>query len=119
MIADSVACLASAARFKDGFATLQDAEIKTRMDKFIVKSWHYKRDNLGDVFPESYYRERIGLIADDVMAIDRRLVSFDHHGQIRSIDYNGVISLTAARVAALSRDFDRLQAEFEMIKRAN
>lgn len=109
LIADSVACLASAERFKNVHAVLSSSEIAVMSDKFAVKSWTYKREP-DSIFPDRYYRERIGLTADDVAAIDPRLVEFDSDGDVRTIDYNGIISLLAARVRDLGREIDRLKA---------
>lgn len=105
VIADSVACLASSARFKEGFGLISDQQLRDKTEHFTVKSWRYKRE-LGSVFPDRYYRERIGLVAEDVAAIDSRLVELDADGQARTIDFNAVLGLLAARMSKISVEFN-------------
>ena len=111
VIADSVACLASATKFKEGFASIDPAQVKRLTDAFVVKSWNYKREP-NSVFPENYYRQRIGLIADDVAKIDPRLVEYDANGEVRTIDYNAIISILAARISN-----DNLEARLEKLEK--
>lgn len=115
VIADSVACLASAARFKEGFTSIPIEEIRRVTDKLLVKSWHYIREP-DSVFPDRYYRERVSLIADDVAEIDPRLVEYDKDGKVRTIDYNGIVSMLSARV----QDLDHIHnARISVLEAAN
>jgi len=110
IIADSVACLASSAIFKEHFSVFSNATALDHISVFQPKSWNYRREP-GSVFPERYYRERIGLVAEDVAAIDTRLVEYDNKGEPRTIDYNGVVTLLVGAVKQLKADNDNLRAE--------
>lgn len=102
VIADSVACLASSGKFKDIISTLSDDEVAKLTSQFEVKEWRYKREP-GSVFPDNYYKPRIGLIAEDVEKVDSRLVEYDRDGVVRTIDYNAIISLLGRRLQALEQ----------------
>lgn len=110
VIADSVACLASAAKFKNVRGRLPARQFSKA--EFVAKAWSYKREK-DSVFPENYYRERISLIADDIARIDPRLVEFDGNGEIRTIDYNGVVSVVAMRLSELTRRMARFETRLE------
>lgn len=107
VIADSVACLASSKDFKEGFKKLTDITALNNVVRFSPQSWRYRRE--GNVFPERYYRERIGLVAEDVAEVDKRLVEYDNEGHVRTIDYNGVVTLTVGAISALEARLEKLE----------
>lgn len=117
VIADTIACLASSERFKEKIETLPVNLSIRLVEGFRAKSWRYKHED-GSVFPGRYYRERIGLTAEDVARIDPRLVEYDADGQPRAIDYNAVVALIAASVGQIKADNDNLRAELIQLKKA-
>lgn len=108
VIADTIACLVSSERFKMDIRRLPQDEVADLASRFVAKSWRYRQED-GSVFASDYYRERIGLVAEDVAEIDPRLVQMDQDGHPRAIDYNGVVTLLAAEVAKLRADLQRME----------
>lgn len=107
VIADSVACLASSARFK---TLLGDAE-NGALDKIIrvpIHRWKYRRDP-NSVFPDNYYSEHIGPTAEDVEAIDSRLVGRDQEGKARSISTDQLLALTIQAVQEQQEQIEGLK----------
>lgn len=108
LIADSVACLASSARFKD---LLGDAE-KGALGKIIrvpVQRWKYRREE-GSVFPDNYYSEHIGPTAEDIEAIDSRLVGRDKEGKVRSISTDQLLALAIQAIQEQQVQIEELKA---------
>lgn len=121
VIADSVACLASAARFKEGFASISDMSaldtIVSLWDRGHDRAlWNYQRDP-GSVFPDAYYRQRIGFVAEDAASIDPRLASFEPDGRVHADDYNAIVTLQTGAIRALKADNDHLAARVEYLER--
>jgi len=107
MIADSVACLASSARFK---TLLGNAETGA-LDKIIrvpIHRWQYRREQ-DSVFPDNYYSEHIGPTAEDIEAIDSRLVGRDQEGRARSISTDQLLALTIQAVQEQQGQIERLE----------
>lgn len=107
MIADSVACLASSARFK---TLLGDAE-NGALDKIIrvpIHRWKYNRDP-ESVFPDNYYSEHIGPTAEDIEAIDSRLVGRDQEGRARSISTDQLLALAIQAIQEQQEQIEKLK----------
>ncbi len=107
MIADSVACLASSARFK---TLLGNAETGA-LDKIIrvpIHRWKYNRD-ADSVFPDNYYSEHIGPTAEDIEAIDSRLVGRDQEGKARSISTDQLLALAIQAIQEQQEQIEKLK----------
>lgn len=107
MIADSVACLASSARFK---ILLGNAE-NGALDKIIrvpIHRWKYNRDP-ESVFPDNYYSEHIGPTAEDIEAIDSRLVGRDQEGRARSISTDQLLALAIQAIQEQQEQIEELK----------
>lgn len=113
LIADSVACLASSARFK----TILGAAEPGALDKLMslpIYRWKYNKE--GIFSSDEWTRERIGPTAEETAKIDPRLVGYDSEGQVRNISTEQLLSLTIQAVQELKADNDNLRAT--MNKRA-
>lgn len=105
MIADSVACLASSERFK---TILGDAE-QGALGKIIrvpVHRWQYRREP-DSIFPDNYYSEHIGPTAEEIEAIDSRLVGRDKEGNARSISTDQLLALA---IQAIQEQQEQIEA---------
>ena len=92
----SSSCLVSSARFKDGITPLAFA---TSVDLFRPVTYRFKGDR----------EERIGLIAEEVAAIDPRLVDRDSQGQPHSIRWEEVTTLLLAEVRTVRARLEALE----------
>lgn len=107
LIADSVACLASSARFK---TILGYAEVGA-IDKIMrlpIYRWKYNEE--GIFKSDGWTRERIGPTAEEIVKIDPRLVGYDNEGRVRNISTEQLLSLTIQAVQELKADNDNLRA---------
>lgn len=114
VIADSVACLASSARFKENLAPMPDATALAEVMQLRPHTGRYKPEGM---FTNT--REHVWFIAEQVAEIDTRLVGYDNGGLVRSVDYTGATVLNTGAIRALKADNDNLRAEIEQLKRAN
>lgn len=113
MIADSVACLASAARFKNILGPLPDGAL-TKLMRLKIDRWAYKAE--GQFTSDDWQRERIGPIADDVAQMDPRLAGYDSDGKVRTYSTEQLLSWTIKAVQELKADNDNLRIELKQRK---
>jgi len=110
MIADSVACLASSLRYKDGVHDLAGGLIEVM--KLRPVSFTYKPEGIFATNP-TFQRERPGLIAEEVNLIDPRLVGFEKDGVTpRTVGYDLTVPI-------LIKAVQELNIKFESYKRAS
>lgn len=112
MIADSVACLASSARFKNIIGPMQGGTL-AKLVKLPIERWAYKSEGIfkkGD-----WTRERVGPIAEDVAAMEARLAGYDADGKVRSYSTEQLLAFTIKAVQELKADNDNLRGKVEKI----
>lgn len=107
VIADSVACLASSARFKDMMGKAESGALD-KIIKVPIQKWKYRRDP-DSVFPDNYYSEHIGPTAEDIEAIDSRLVGRDQEGKARSISTDQLLALAIQAIQEQQVQIDELK----------
>lgn len=91
MIADSVACLASSARFKENIKPL--ASGLDEVMRFRPISYRYKAEG---IFAKNanFQRERVGFLAEAVNEIDPRFVGYEADGKTpRTVGYEQMVPL--------------------------
>lgn len=93
-------CTVSAVRFKDGVASIKSSQALDMVMAMQPKSWHYKW---------APGHERIGLVADDLALIDRRLIGLDANGQIQNDDYFAVVTLLVGAIKEQQQEIDSLK----------
>lgn len=104
MIADSVACLASSARFKTINGPVQYGALN-KLALLPIERWSYKSEGIfkkGD-----WTRERIGPIAEDVAAMDPRLAGYDSDGNVRTYSTEQLLAFTIKALQELNDKVSR------------
>lgn len=108
MIADSVACLASSARFKNIRGSLS-SDVVDKFMKLPIKIWAYKPEG---IFKKgNWTRDRIGPVAEDVERLDPRLVEYDSEGQVRAYSTEQLLAYTIKVVQEQQVQIDYLRAK--------
>lgn len=108
MIADSVACLASSARFKNIRGPLSN-DVVDKFMKLPIKVWAYKPEG---IFKKgNWTRDRIGPIAEDVERLDPRLVEYDSEGNVRAYSTEQLLAYTIKVVQEQQHQIDSLRAK--------
>ena len=95
VIADSVACLASGAQFKNILGPLGDGALDKLM-ALPVERWEYKPE--GQFTSAEWTRERVGPIAQDVAKMDPRLAGYDKDGIPRTYSTEQLLAFTIKAV---------------------
>ncbi len=108
MIADSVACLASSARFKTLYGPIENGAL-AKIVTLEIRRWSYKPEGL--FTSADWTRERIGPIAEDVAAMDPRIAGYDSEGRVRTYSTEQLLALTIKAVQELKAANDNLRAE--------
>lgn len=109
MIADSVACLASSARFKNIRGSLS-SDVVDKFMKLPIKIWAYKPEG---IFKKgNWTRDRIGPIAEDVEKLDPRLVEYDRDGQVRAYSTEQLLAYTIRVVQEQQIEITALKRRF-------
>lgn len=110
MIADSVACLASSARFKNLAGPMEDGAL-AKIAALPMRRWSYKPEGI-------FYNntEHVGPIAEDVAAMDPRLAGYDKDGNVRTYSTEQLLAYTIKAVQELKVDNDNLRALIETRK---
>lgn len=106
MIADSVACLASAAKFKNVRGLMPDGALDKIM-RLPIDLWSYKSE--GQFTSDDWTRERIGPLADDVAAMDPRLAGYDSDGNVRTYSTEQLLAFTIKALQEANARIDRLE----------
>lgn len=114
MIADTVACLASSARFKIIHGPMPYGALD-KIAALPIERWSYKAEGIFQ--SEDWTRERIGAVAEDVAALDTRLVGYDREGKPRSISTEQLLALTIKAVQELKMANDNLRSEVNELRR--
>lgn len=111
MIADSVACLASSARFKNLAGPMEDGAL-TKLAALPMRRWNYKPEGIfhNDV-------EHVGPIAEDVAAMDSRLAGYDKDGKVRTYSTEQLLAYTIKALQELKADNDNLRQEMKRASR--
>ena len=91
VVTDSALCVVSARRFKN---TIEDSELGLDLVKQLRPVQYYLNDS-----PER--GQQFGLIAEEVEALDKRLVTYQADGQIRSVLYLNLIPVLIKAVQQL------------------
>lgn len=107
MIADSVACLASSARFK----TILGAAEVGAIDKIIrvpIHRWKYKEEGIFQ--SATWTREHIGPTAEEIEEIDSRLVGYDNEGNARNISQEQLLALAIQAIQEQQMQIEDLKA---------
>lgn len=115
IVADTTTCLASSARFKNILGPMEDGALQ-KIDRIEVNRWRYKPE--GDFTTERWTRERIGPTAENIAAIDPRLVEFDPQGEPLKVSPDQLLALTIKAVQELKAANDNLEAEVQLLRRA-
>lgn len=110
MIADSVACLASSAKFKNILGPVQDGAVAKLMS-LPIERWTYKSE--GILKDQEWTRERIGPLAEDVAKIDPRLVGYDAKGNVRSISTEQLLALTIKALQEQQKEIAALKRRLQ------
>lgn len=121
MIADSVACLASSRRWKQNIIplTMQSAQADILGLKPISYFWKPSYNGKFQKDP-NYNREEIGLIAEDVARVDRRLVFWEKDGKTpRGVRYDRIAVVLLPIMQKQRDDISALQAENVRLRAAN
>lgn len=103
MIADSVACLASGSQFKTILGPMEDGALN-KLIKLPMDRWAYKAE--GNFKSSDWTRERIGPIAQDVAAMDKRIAGYDSNGNIRTFSTEQLLAFTIKAVQELNAKVD-------------
>lgn len=104
VIADSVACLASSARFKDIAGPMEDG-VLAKLAALPMWRWNYK--------PEGIFHnnnEHVGPIAEDVAAMDSRLAGYDSDGKVRTYSTEQLLAFTIKAVQELNQRLNRIES---------
>lgn len=114
VIADSVACLASSARFKNGINPLSSGLAEIMALRPV--SYHYKPEGIFAKNP-SFQRERVGLIAEDVVKVDPRLVGYEADGVTpRSVGYEQIIPILINGMKEQQVQIEKLTIEVKELR---
>lgn len=103
-------CLVSTGRLKSITAHLTPSETLDDVMRLDPVAYLYTRDDL----PTG---EQIGLIAEQVQAIDPRLVSLDDEGKPRGVRYMQMTAILAGAIQALKLENDQLRLKVDRIER--
>jgi hypothetical protein len=115
MIADTVACLASSARFKNRIKPL-NVGLNEILNLHPV-SFFYKPEGIFTSNP-NFKHERVGLIAEDVAKIDRRLVGFEKDGVTpRTVGYEQIVPVLIKAVQEQQKEIEELKRQVAELKR--
>lgn len=115
MIADSVACLASSGRFKEGVLPLQSG--LNEIMSLSPVTFFYKPEG---IFAKNvnFRRERIGLIAEDVAKVDPRLVGYEADGVTpRTVAYDQLTPMLINAIKDQQKQIDTLKAEVNKLRK--
>ncbi len=117
MIADTVACLVSARRFKDRIAPL-DVGLAEVMKLQPVK-FHYKKEFNGALQSDrNFNSEQVGFIADDVQKIDDRFVLTEKDGKTpHALRYENMVALLTKAIQEQQQQIDELRKELRKSKK--
>lgn len=113
MIADSVACLASSARFKENVRPL--AAGLDEVMRLRPVSYRYKREG---IFAKNsnFQRERVGFIAEDVALVDTRFVGYEADGLTpRTVGYDTMVPLLVKAIQELHLEVERLKSDLRLL----
>jgi len=107
---NNAACTASLQAYKRNIRPLNaglDEVMKLRPKQFFWRAGH----------SDDGEREHIGLIAEDVEKIDRRLVTYNVDGTLGSVDYVYSVTLAFRAIQELKADNDNLRAQLAQLRR--
>lgn len=108
----SVGCLASIRSVKDIIGALSPVNALNMVLRLEPISFRFHQ-GIGD---DGQY-EQFGLIAEDVAAIDERLIGRDNDGNLRGVRYTEMTAVLAAAMQALKADNDNLRARLERLEK--
>lgn len=106
----TVACLASARRFKQNIKPLPEGQLNNVMAMQPV-SYQLKTQ-----FNPTGLGEQVGLIADDLEKIDNRLVAYDEEGKVRGVRYMQLTSVLVAAIKEQQGLITELRKQLEELK---
>lgn len=113
MIADSVACLASSERFKEGVESL-DTGLSAIMALRPV-SYRYRQEGIF-AKNKNFQHERIGLLAEEVARIDSRVVGFEADGKTpRTVGYEMIVPILIRGIQQQQATIEALNARFNTL----
>ncbi len=101
----TLGCLASSGRFKNIIGRLSPNESLSIVSQFSGAVFTKKLDDGGDSDPN----EQIGLIAEEVAAIDPRLVAYGTDGKVRGVRYAQDMAIYAGAIQALEARIKTLE----------
>lgn len=110
MIADSVACLASSVRFKTLLGVVEVGAID-KLIRLTIHRWKYKEE--GIFKSDDWTRERIGPTAEDVEAVDPRLVGYDYEGKPRNISTEQLLALAIQAIQEQQMQIEKLNMKLQ------
>lgn len=94
----------SSRRYKEQIGSNPATPDVTRLQP---RSFRWKADGVNDVI---YRGERLGFIAEEVAAVDQRLVTHDADGEIQGLDTNALIAVLVETVTDLQERIAALEA---------
>jgi hypothetical protein len=114
MIADTVACLASSARFKNRIKPLNVG--LNEILKLRPVSFYYKPEGIFAT-NQNFQRERVGLIAEDVAKVDARLVGYEKDGITpRTVGYEQIVPVLIKAVQEQQKEIEGLKRQIRARK---
>lgn len=114
-------CTPSSIRFKENVLDLPGGQALSILERLRVVSFDYKPEAANGEDPHAY-----GLIAEEVEAIDTRLVDYGANGSVFSLHFERITGLLVQAVQELAANdndqnnrLDRLEARIEALEREN
>lgn len=114
MIADSVACLASSARFKENIKPLSSG--LDEVMRLRPVSYRYKSEG---IFAKNvnFHHERVGFTAEDVAKVDARFVGYEADGITpRTIGYDTMVPLLTKAIQEQQLMLEQQSAAIHMLE---
>jgi hypothetical protein len=118
VLVQTSACTISSMRFKEHIAPLRDDALAT-IAMLRPVAFNMKQGDYPNADP-NFAKRQIGLLAENVAAVDPRLAIFENDGVTpKSYRQESIIALTVKAIQQLKADNDNLKAEVEILKRVN
>lgn len=96
-------CLVSSRKFKENINPLTDESGLREVMKLNPVSYYYKDKKMGGD------KEQVGLIAEDVNDVDKRLVGFDDKGEVHSVKYENLTAILVKGMQEQQKEIDELK----------
>lgn len=111
--AGAAACIPSALRFKEKVETLKDSA-SSILNKLRVVTFNYKK-GVREEHPNEE-KERVGMIAEEVKAVDNRLVAYDKDGQVLTLNFEEITALSVKAIQEQQVLIEKLEKRIEALE---